>query len=38
MNKKEWDRDIEKSLEETYCPDIKTNLMSGKIEGRKQNV
>ena len=34
MNVKKWDRDIEKSIkDEDYKPDIKTNLMSGKIEG-----
>lgn len=32
MNTKQWDKDIEKTIE--YNPDIKVNLMSGKIEGK----
>jgi hypothetical protein len=34
MKIKEWDKDIEKSIE--YNPDIKVNLMSGKIEGKEK--
>ena len=34
MKTKQWDKDIARSIEE-YDPDIRVNLMSGKIEGRK---
>jgi hypothetical protein len=32
MKTKQWDKDIAKSI---YDPDIKVNLMSGKVEGPK---
>ena len=36
LNKKECERAEAMNSETKYKPDIKTNLMSGKIEGKKE--